>query len=192
MLFNIQSQAPAMLQVGGGKTENYQNLAALTEQFWGDSPWAGLGSASDRSQDLVSLAYQDIGRKIVSDMAGLTAEAILAEPSLDNDYLIALIETESGREARVYRRSEILAGFEGSAEGKSILEAQMAVDPLQVFAGSQGLPPTSSDPACRNLAAQLDSFLKTNAKTIGTLKIAGFDPFLEHRGSSAVLKALTA
>ena len=190
MLFSIQNQAPALLQVGGGKTENYQNLAALTEQFWGDSPWAGLGSASDRSQDLVSLAYRDIGRKVVSDMAALTAEAILAEPSLDNDYLIALIDTESGREARVYRRSEILAAFEGSAEGKSILEAQMAVNPLQVFNSSQDLPPTSSDPACRSLAAQLNGFLKTNAKTIGTLGIAGFDPFLDHQGSSAVLKAL--
>ena len=188
MLFSIRNQAPALLQVGGGKTENYQNLAAMTEQLWGQG--SILGSSTDRSQDMVSLAYQDIGRKVISDMAALTAEAIRDEPTLDNDYLIALIETERGREARVYRRSEILSAFEGGGMGKAVLEAQMAADPLQVFSSAQGLAPTSSDPACQKLAAQLDSFLKTNAKTINTLKTAGFDTFQDHRGSSAVLKAL--
>ena len=190
MLFNIQNQSPALLQVGGGLTENYQNLAALTEQLWGDGQWPALGSASDRSQDMVSLAYQDIGRKVISDMALITAGAILDDPGLDNDYLIALIDSDSGREARVYRRSEILAAFEGSDLEKNILEAQMAASPLQVFNSSKGLPPASNDPASQDLAAQLDAFLKTNGKTISTLKSAGFDPFLEHQGSSAVLKAL--
>ena len=191
MLFNIRNQSPAMLKVGGGKTENYQNLAALTEQLWGNGQWAGLGSASDRSKDLVSLAYQDIGRKVISDMAVLTAEAIREEPGLDNNYLIALIDTERGHEARVYLRSEILAAFEGEELGKMVLEAQMEAHPLQVFTGDQSLPPTSGDPACQKLAAQLDSFLKTNSKTINTLKTAGFNPFQDHKGSSAVLKALT-
>ena len=191
MLFNIQNHSPAMLQVGGGKTENYQNLAALTEQLWGNGQWAGLGSASDRSKDLVSLAYQDIGRKVVSDMAVLTAEAIREEPGLDNDYLIAMVDTERGREARVYRRSEILASFEGEELGKMVLEAQMEANPLQVFTSAKGLPPTSDDPACRKLAEQLNNFLKTNSKTINTLKTAGFDPFQDHQASSAVLKLLT-
>jgi hypothetical protein len=139
---------------------------------------------------MVTLAYQGIGKKVISEMAALTAEAIRAEPSLDNDYLIALIDNGSTREARVYRRSEILADFEGLE--KMVLEAQMAANPLQVFSSPQGLPPGSEDPASRNLAAQLDNFLKTNSKAIGTLKNAGFNPFLDHQGSSAVLKALTA
>ena len=189
MLFSIQNQAPALLQVGGGKAENYQNLASLTEQLWGDGQW--LGSATDRAQDMVTLAYQGIGQKIISDMAVLTAEAIREEPGLDNDYLIALIDTGNGHEARVYLRSEILAGLEEGLE-RMVLEAQMAANPLQVFESSQGLPPGSSDPACLKLAEQLNNFLKTNSKSINTLNSAGYNPFLSHQGSSAVLKALTA
>jgi hypothetical protein len=186
-LFNIRNQAPALLQVGGGKTENYQNLASLTESLWGNGQL--MGSSGDKTQDVVTLAFQKIGQKVVSEMANLTAEAIKADPSLDNDYFIALIETAGGREARVYRRSEILAGYDDGVE-KMVLEAQMAADPLQVFSSAKGLPPGSSDPACRNLAAKLNNFLKTNAKTIGTLNSAGFDPFQDYYGSSAVRKAL--
>jgi len=187
MLFNIRNQAPALLQVGGGKTENYQNLASLTDSLWGKSEL--MGSGGGKAQDMVHLAYQNIGRKVVSEMAALTAEAIQAEPGLDNDYLIAVFENESGRETRVYRRSEILAAFDGLE--KAVLETQMAADPLQVFSSAKGWPPASNDPACRKLASQLDGFLKTNAKTIGTLKKAGYDPFGEHQGSSALQKAMS-
>jgi len=187
MLFNIRNQAPALLQVGGGKAENYQNLASLTDSLWGNSELTGSGGG--KAQDMVHLAYQNIGQKVVSEMAALTAEAIQAEPGLDNDYLIAVFENESGRETRVYKRSEILSGFDGLE--KAVVQAQMAADPLQVFSSAKGWPPGSSDPACRKLASQLDSFLKTNAKTIGTLNKAGYDPFEEHRGSSALQKAFT-
>jgi hypothetical protein len=190
-LFNIHNQAPAMLQVGGGRTENYQNLAALTEGLWDENPWAALGTATNRAEDTVSLAYKGIAQKVIAEMAGLTAEAIRDDPSLDEDYLIVLIDSGAGREARVYRRSEILADLDEGLE-KQILEAQMAAYPLQVFGSPEGLPPGSSDPSCQNLAAQLNSFLKTNAKTINTLKSAAFDPFQEHQGPSAVKKALTA
>jgi hypothetical protein len=189
MLFSIQNQSPALLQVGGSKAENYQNLASLSDHLWGDGQW--LGSTTDRAQDMVTLAYQGIGQKIISEMAALTAEAIKEAPSLDTDYLIALIDTERGREARVYRRSEILAGLDEGLE-KMVLEAQMAADSLQVFSSAEGLPPGSSDPACQKLAEQLNDFLKTNFKTVNTLKTAGYNPFLDHQGSSAVLKALKA
>ncbi|MDR2934991.1 MAG: hypothetical protein LBV70_03815 [Candidatus Adiutrix sp.] len=186
ILFNLRNQAPALLQMGGGKTENYQNLASLTDSLWGDTQL--MGSGGNKAQDMVRLAYQNIGQKVVSDMAGLTAEAIRADPTLDNDYFIAVIETGSGREARVYRRSEILSGFEGLE--KNVLEAQMAADPLQVFSSAKGLPPGSSDAACQKLASQLNGFLKLNAKTINTLNSAGYDPFQDHQASSAIQKAL--
>jgi hypothetical protein len=192
MLYSIQNQAPALLQAGLGRSENYQNLSSLASALFGDSQWAGLDSAGDRSQDMVSLAFQDIGRKIVTDMAGLTAEAVLADPSLDNDYFIALIEADGGREARVYRRSEILAAFEGPAEEKKALEAQLAANSLQVFSGAEGLPPTSDDPSCRNLAAQMDGFLKLNSKTLNTLNSAGYDPFLNLQAGGAAQQALAA
>jgi len=189
MLLSIQNQAPALLQVGGGRAENYQNLSALAESLWGDQ-WAGLGSAGGRTEDMVSLAYQNIGQKIVSELAGLTAGAIKADPSLDNDYFIALIETDGGRETRVYRRSEILAAFEGTEEEKKALEAQLAAHSLQVFSSASGLPPTSGDQTCRDLAAQMDKFLKLNSKTINSLKKAGSSPFQNLQASDAAKKLL--
>ena len=189
MLLSIQNQAPALLQVGGGRAENYQNLSALAESLWGGQ-WTG--SAGGRTEDMVSLAYQNIGQKIVSELAGLTAGAIMADPSLDNDYFIALIETEGGREARVYRRSEILAAFEGTEEEKKALEAQLAAHSLQVFSSASALPPTSGDQACLDLAAQMDKFLKLNSKTINSLKKAGFDPFQNLQAGAAAKKLLAA
>ena len=190
LLLSIQNQPPALLQVGVGRQENYQNLSALAECWWGDSQWTG--SAGGKAEDMVSLAYHNIGQKIVSDLAGLTAAAIMAEPSLENDYFIALIETEEGREVRTYRRSEILAAFEGTAEEKKNLEAHLAANSLQVFSSAQGLPAASDDPACRALSAQIDGFLKTMSKTMDALKKAGHDPFGNFSGSSTALKALMA
>jgi hypothetical protein len=192
MLVNIQNQPPALLQVGGSKAENYQNLASLTEYLWSDNQWPGLGSDTNRAQDMVSLAYKDIGQKLVSEMAGLTAESLRSYPGLENDYLIALIDTDSGREARVYKRSEVLAAFEGSGAEKKALETEWAANPLQVFGSAKGLPAGSSDPSCLALAAQMNNFLKSNFKTMNTLKSAGFDTFQNFQGSSATMKALSA
>ena len=191
LLYSVQSQAPALLQVGGGRTENYNNLATLTDSLWGEgqSSWPGLGATSG-SSDVVTLAYQKIGDKIITDLAALTAEAIKADPGLDNDYVIALVDTDAGREARVYRRSEILAGFEGSAEEKKALSAQLAANPLQVFTSAQGLPAGSDDQTCRELAADLNEFLKTNGKTLDALKKAGFDAFINLGGAQALKTAL--
>ena len=190
LLFSIQNQSPALLQVGGGRSENYQNLSSLAESLWGNGQWpASTGSSS---VDKVSLVYQNISQKVVADLAALTAGAIRNDPSLDNDYFIALLDSGGGLEARVYRRSEILAAFEGSAEGEKALEAQLAASSLQVFTNASNLPAASSDPTCRDLAAQMNSFLKTNFKTLDTLKKAGFDPFLNLTAGEAIGKALAA
>ena len=183
-LLNLTSQAPALLRIGADRTENYNQLAALTGGLGsGESnPWSVL-SAAGGAQDQVSLAYGRIGERIITDLAALTAEAIKKDPSLDGDYVIALIDGPTGQEARVYRRSEILAGFEGTAEEKSALEAQLAANPLAVFSDAQGLPETSGDPATQTLADEINGFLKNTSKTLNALKNAGADPFLNMRDS---------
>lgn len=186
MLYSIQNQSPALLQVGVGRNENYQNLSSLSSVLFGNGETAG----SSEAVDTVSLAFQNIGEKIVSELASLTAGAIRADPSLDNDYFIALIETDSGREARVYRRSEILSAFEGTEEEKKALEEQLAANSLQVFTSASGLPPTSDEASCRNLAAQMEQFLKLNSKTINALNNAGHDPFQNLQATGLAYKAL--
>ena len=189
-LFSLQHQAPALLQVGGDKLRNFQNLEALNS-LWSDnqSPWASLGSTAG-PMDVVTLAYQKIGDRMLTELAALTAEAIKEDPSLDHDYLIALLDSASGLEARVYRRSEILAGFEGAAEEKMALADLWEANPLLVFSEAAGLPAGADDASAQKLAAALNGFLKTNAKTLKTLNNAGYNPFLEFTAPDALKKIL--
>ena len=191
LLFSIQNMSPAMLSVGVGKTQNYNNLSDLTSSLFSDSSSSSnslLGNSS--ATDTVSLTYKNIGDKIVNDLASVTASTIKENPELDNDYVIAIIDDGNNREARVYSRSEILANFEGTNKEKEALDKQLATNPLMVFSSAGGLPETSSDAACQKLADNLNSVLKTANKTLNTLASAGYDPLAEMAGNSTMKKIL--
>ncbi len=198
VLFSIQNMAPALLNVGGGsKSNNYDSLAAINSSLFGTNNSStnsllnsiGLGNGSSTS-DKVSLNYKNIGDKIVSDMASVTAQTIKEFPELDKDYVIAIIDDGTSREARVYSRSEILANFEGTEKERKALEAQLAANPLMVFPNGNGLPETSSDKASQALADNLNEFLKKNDKNLNTLVKAGYDPLVDMLGNSSMKKIL--
>ncbi len=197
--------APALLNIGGGaKGGGYDGLAALNSSLFGTSSSSssnsllnalGLGNAASSSSfsgDKVSLNYKSIGDKIVGDMASVTAKTIKEFPELDKDYVIAVIDDGTGREARVYSRAEILANFKGTEEEKKSLEAQLAANPLMVFPNGNGLPETSSTNAARTLADNLNEFLKKNDKNLNTLVKAGYDPLADMLANSSMKKTLAA
>lgn len=191
LLFSVQNMSPAMLNVGAGKTQNYSNLAELSSGLWGDtssSSTSGLGSSG--ATDTVSLTYKNIGDKMVNDMASVTAGVIKQYPNLDGDYVIAIVDDGQTREARVYRRSEILDNFEGSEAEKAQLKAQLDKNPLMVFSSASGLPDSAEDAGCQQLVKKLNEFLTTNAKTLNVLDKAGFDPLADMLGSSSMKKIL--
>jgi len=193
LLFSVQNMAPAMLGVGVGKVQNYNNLAELNGLLGTDSSSSLsslLGDNSTSAVDKVSLTYNAIGDKIVSDMASVTAGVIKQYPELDKDYIIAIVETDSGREARVYRRSEILDNFEGTEKEKAALKEELEKNSLMLFTSANGLPETSSDKASQALATELNSFLKTNSKTLDILDKAGYDPLAKYLGSSTLKKLM--
>ncbi|MDR1921268.1 MAG: hypothetical protein LBS31_05925 [Candidatus Adiutrix sp.] len=188
MLFSVQNMAPALLNVGVGKAQNYNSLSELSGLLSGESASAASTGATDK----VSLTFKNISEKIVTDMAAVTAETIKEFPELDNDYVIAVIDDGQTREARVYRRSDILENFEGSEEEKEALKASLDANPLLVYSSASGLPETSADEASQALAAKLNNFLKTNKKVIDILEKASYDPFASMTGSTYIKNILNA
>jgi hypothetical protein len=187
LLFTVQNMAPAMLGVGAGQTQNYANLSDMMNALTGDDSTASTSSATDT----VSLTYQKIGQKVVTDLAGVTAQTIKDYPDLDKDYVIAIVDNGATREARVYRRADILKNFTGSDKEKAALQKELDQNPLMVFYSDNGLPETASDAGSQALAKNLNSFLKTNAKTMDVLGKAGYDPLADLAGSSSMRKTLT-
>ncbi len=201
ILFSVQNMAPALLNVGGGsKGANYDSLAAINSSLFGTTNSSsnsllnslGLGGSNSSLSDKVSLNYKSIGNQIVSDMASVTAKTIKEFPELDGDYVIAIIDDGTNREARVYSRSEILDNFDGTEKEKKALEAELATNPLMVFANDKGLPETTSNEASQTLADNLNDFLKKNNKNFNTLVKAGYDPLTDMLGSSSMKKILAA
>ncbi|MDR1044013.1 MAG: hypothetical protein LBP33_02705 [Candidatus Adiutrix sp.] len=191
LLFSISNRSPAMLSVGVGQTQNYNNLADLSSSLFSDSSSDGGSLFSTSSAgDTVSLTYKSIGDKIVSDLAGLTAGTIREYPELDGEYVIAIVDDGLSREARVYRRSDILDNFEGSEEEKAALKKELDSNPLMVFSNAGALPETSPDAASQQLAKNVNEFLKINSKTMNTLTKAGYDPLADMPGSDTLKKYL--
>jgi len=183
-----------MLGIGGksDKTQNYNNLAQLSALLnGGDSTSNLLGSNSSNSTtDSVSLTYNKIGSKIVSDMAVVTANTIKQYPELDNDYVIVIVDDGTNREARVYSRKDMLENFEGTEEEKAVLEKELAANPLLVYNNANGLPETKNSTAYKQLAADINSFLNTNKKTMDVLDKAGYDPLANLLGNSTMKKII--
>ena len=194
LLFSVQNMSPAMLSVGAGKTQNYNNLSELSSSLWGTNSTNNSSNSSslNSATDTVSLAYKNVGSKMVTDMAAVTADAIKQFPDLDKDYVIAIIDDGTTREARVYRRSEILENYGGTDEEKAALLKQLEANPLMVFNNANGLPPSSSDKASQYLSTELNSFLKTNSKTFDSLDKAGYDPLADFLSNSTMKKILAS
>lgn len=189
LLFSVQNMSPVMLSVGVGKTQNYDNLAELSN-LWNNTGNSTSSQIGNSTMDTVSLTYKTVGQKVVTDMAKVTAKVIKEYPELDNNYVIALVDNENGREVRVYHRSDILANFKGTDEEKKNLEKELAKNPLMVFADANGLPETSSDMSSKKLASELNSFLSSSGKTLDLLDKAGYDPLVDMLGSSTMKKIL--
>lgn len=193
LLFSVQNMSPALLSVGVSKAQNYNNLSDLSS-LWNSTADNGDSNPSNiygtSTSDKVSLTYKSIGDKVVTDMAAVTAKAIKEYPSLDGDYVIAIVDDGANREARVYSRKTILENYAGTEAEKAALEKQMRDNPLMVFSNGNGLPDTAADAGSQKLAENLNAFLKTNGKTLNTLDKAGYDPLADMLSNTTLKKIL--
>jgi hypothetical protein len=164
---------PALLNVGT-KDDKYESLAAYLAQD------TELSSAATTvyGTDTVDLALDKVATKLIQELAGLTAESIAKYPELQNDYVLAIVDTDDGdREARVYSREELVEASGGTEEEKEAMRQALAKEPLLVYSSSDNLPPNSETAASKDLLAKVTAFLKDNDKLFDTLDTYGFNPF---------------
>ncbi|MDR1545351.1 MAG: hypothetical protein LBU12_01255 [Deltaproteobacteria bacterium] len=162
-------QEPILLNVGS-KSNNYESLATYLAQ-------QDQTSETTQTTDKVDLALEQVAGKIVTELAGLTAQAIGDHPELADDYVLAVIDSPGGREVRVYSRQEIVDAYEGTEAEKAALLEQLTKEPLVAYDSAESLPATSQGEGYQDLAAKANAFLKTNAKLLDMLDKYGFNPF---------------
>ena len=189
MLYTVKDMAPAMLDVGAGSKSHKPN--DLSAVMGGEIAAMGPGTSGE-IEDKVSFTYDKIGAKVLSDLAGVVADAIQGSPGLDDDYVIAITSNDLNREANVYSRKEILDQYEGTVAEKEELSKHLDLAPLMSFYNAPNLPPSSSSKGFKELATNINSFIETNKKTINMLDKAGSDPFADLVGADSLLKILTS
>jgi hypothetical protein len=167
--YNVRE--PALLNLGKTSASNYDSLAAYLAQE--------SETTSNAATDTVDLALDKVKSKIVTDLAAITAAAISENPDLVDDYVLAVIETETGREVRVWSRDELVEQSGGTAEEKAALREKLDKNPLVVYGSAEGLPPTTAQPGAAALAEKAGAFLKTNDKLLDLLDKYGYNPFAE-------------
>jgi hypothetical protein len=174
-LFSTNSalREPALLNLD--KTNNYDSLANYLA--------AQETSATTAITDKVDLAMDKVAGKIITELAGITADTIGDYPELADDYVVAIIDGVNGREVRVYSRQEILDNSEGTEEEKKALAEQLAKEPLVAFSSAEGLPASSQNEASQELATKISEFLKINSKLLDSLEKYGFNPFTSLMGT---------
>ncbi|MDR3154346.1 MAG: hypothetical protein LBW85_08785 [Deltaproteobacteria bacterium] len=165
------TREPALLNVGG-RQNSYEALESYMVQ---DEAFSVSASTAG---DTVDLALDRVASKIITELAGLTADTIGDYPEFKDDYVLVVIDSGDGAsEARVYSREEIVEASGGTDEEKEALRQSLAKNPLAVFSSAEGLPATSELPAAQELAAKANEFLTTNEKLLALLDSYGYNPF---------------
>ncbi|MDR1084480.1 MAG: hypothetical protein LBP22_06365 [Deltaproteobacteria bacterium] len=170
VLFNNTSyvREPALLGIERGRS--YESLA---DYLAAD----GTSTANTQLTDQVDLSLGKISGKMLTELAAAAAEVIRDFPEFQDDYVLAVIEEGSSRQARVYSRAEILASFEGTEAERAELAKSLAQNPLLFYSSAKDLPESSDSEAAGLLSQKANSFLATNQKLLDTLSKYGYSPF---------------
>jgi hypothetical protein len=161
----------------------YNSGIKLAEAFWNttesnDSETENAWSIVARQCDAkVDLCLEKVGKQVVLDLAQDTASYLSEHPDLANDYVLVIIEDPTlGREARAYRRSELVAGLEEPR--KTEVTEALEENTLIYFESAEGLPATPEDSAVQGLAEVAQDFLNKNEKLLNILSRKDLQPWL--------------
>ncbi|MDR2200021.1 MAG: hypothetical protein LBR53_11345 [Deltaproteobacteria bacterium] len=166
------AREPILLNIGS-KDKNYENLA---DYLSADDSLASPASSA-YGTDTVDISLGKVASKLISDLAGLTAETIADYPEFQDDYVLVIIDNGDGkREARVYSRDDIIEASGGTDEEKEKMREALKKDPLLVYDSADGLPESSTGEAARDLLSKVGNFLSTNEKLLNLLDSYGYNP----------------
>jgi hypothetical protein len=164
---------PALLNVGT-KENSYESLANYLAL---DSSLTSASTTSSAT-DTVDLSLNKVASKLIGDLAELTAETIAKYPEFQNDYVLAIVDDESGtREARVYSREELIEATGATDEEKEEMRKALAKEPLLVYSSADDLPESSESAAAQELLGKVTKFLASNEKLLNLLESYGYNPF---------------
>nr|WP_319775867.1 hypothetical protein [uncultured Sphaerochaeta sp.] len=133
--------------------------------------WDVLAEQNDVT---VSVSLGKVSDRMLLDLAGETADYLSGHPDLADDYVLVIVgDSESGREARAFKRSELLADLD--PEKRAELEEGLDKEPLLFIANADEVPETPSDDEdLQGLAAVAQSFLDQNEKVINLIAKSGY------------------
>ncbi len=159
------------------------SVSTWLSQQAGSPWWAGntgsdkssgmLDFLSNRAEMMVSFSMQNICDRVTIDLAGETAAYLQDHPDLADDYVLVIVDGSSGREARAFRREELLERVDEDTRKK--LADALEKQPLLYMGSSSGIPVTpEDDEELQGLAKSAQSFLDKNEKVINFLVNNGY------------------
>ena len=138
-----------------------------------DDAWSIVAEQCDAK---VSLCLENVGQQVVLDLAQDTASYFSEHPDLADDYVLVIIDDPTvGREARAFRRSELVAGLEEPR--KTEVAEALEENTLLYFDSAEGLPDTPEDSEVQGLAEIAQNFLNNHEKLLNILSREGLQPW---------------
>lgn len=175
LLYNSPYRNSLLGILNSGGNSRSQAVKSLLNQ---EGAWSSL--AAGNGLDTVSLALAGVSDRFLEDLAQETAAYLKDHPSLQDDYVLAVINGQNGqREIKVFRRSEVVASQAGTAAGQKLLDGQLKKNPILCYSSASQLPMKMNpdDAETAELSARLSKFLEKNKKLLNLLDREGFSPF---------------
>ena len=162
---------------------NKYNLGVqLAEAFWNtnqssdsetENAWSIVAEQCDAR---VSLCLENVGKQVVLDLAQDTASYLADHPDLADDYVLVIIDDPTqGREARAYRKSDLIEGLDEPQ--KSEVAEALENTTLLSFDSVDGLPAMPEDSEVQGLAQVAQDFLDNHGKLLNILSREGLEPW---------------
>ena len=149
-------------------------LGNMIESFWNkssnDNPlstyWKSL---ADQQTEKVTLGLEKVGDRLVTDLAQVTADYLIDNPDLENDYVLVIVDDPTqGRVARAYHPEDLVEDLEGEEKEEAI--EKLREQQLLYHDDLDELPEMDeSDEALMGLAGTAQGFLDNNEKLLNLL-----------------------
>lgn len=165
---------------GNGSVNSYygsQMISAFLGDSGTDSKTDGLFDFMAEQQSVkVNLALEDVGRKMVVDLAAKTADYLADKPALTEDYVLVIVgEQAADRQAICYRVEDLVAEMEGEEKEKAA-EA-LKENRLLYVNTTEDLPAAPTDEEAAGLAAAAQGYLDLHKGVLDLLEKNGVVPW---------------
>lgn len=169
---------------GGAGYSATTAASQFVQSFWnqtiGQSRNADIWNFMNEQQNIkVTMSLEKIGNRLVGDLAEETAEYLADKPDLAEEYVIVIVDDGlHGREARAYRREDLVADLDGEERERALEKLKDAR--LLYHDSAKDLPEVDKDDQeLVNLAKNTQAFLNRNEKLLNILDRNELNPFTD-------------